>query len=155
MPFPSFEKSAKCLDNRRLGNQRNEAKIILKTILDGDGGWKNHPAVRMWAGHPGALALYLKAIIQEWVARGFQNEAQKVVVENGMIKVWMTKRGRPRTISNVQMPPWLGKKAFHKSHRSNLLRKLPQWYKQFGWKEDDTLPYVWPIEDKQVKTSHL
>jgi hypothetical protein len=33
----------------------------------------------------------------------------------------------------------------HDSHRSNLLRKDPQWYGQFGWTVPDDLPYVWPV----------
>jgi hypothetical protein len=41
-------------------------------------------------------------------------------------------------------PPWLGCDEFHSSHRSNLLRKLPEHYSQFGWSEPNDLPYVWP-----------
>jgi len=33
--------------------------------------------------------------------------------------------------------------AFVNRH-SNLLRKMPEHYKQFGWTEPDTLPYIWP-----------
>jgi hypothetical protein len=43
------------------------------------------------------------------------------------------------------MPPWWGDPAFHASHRSNLLRKDPVWYGQFGWAEPPDLPYVWPV----------
>jgi hypothetical protein len=26
-----------------------------------------------------------------------------------------------------------------------LLRKAPEWYGQFGWRESADLPYVWPV----------
>ena len=39
----------------------------------------------------------------------------------------------------------MGDPAFHASHRSNLLRKDPTYYGAFGWAEDATLPYVWPV----------
>ena len=42
------------------------------------------------------------------------------------------------------LPPWFGDEAFHRSHRSNLLRKEPQWYGQFGWTEPADLAYEWP-----------
>lgn len=45
------------------------------------------------------------------------------------------------------MPPWFGREDFHASHRSNLLRKHPDWYRQFGWYEPDDLPYVWPVRN--------
>ena len=42
------------------------------------------------------------------------------------------------------MPRWLGDEAFHLSHRSNLVRKDPEFYRlRFGDVPDD-LPYVWP-----------
>jgi hypothetical protein len=61
---------AKALDYKRLGKQRVEAYQILNTLKGHSHGWKNHPAVKMWEGHTGALALYMNAMIDEWVARG-------------------------------------------------------------------------------------
>jgi hypothetical protein len=46
---------------------------------------------------------------------------------------------------NTGPPPWLGDNTFHASHKSNLLRKDPVWYGQFGWSEPTDLPYVWPV----------
>ena len=46
--------------------------------------------------------------------------------------------------SEIEMPRWLGDAAFHLSHRSNLVRKDPEFYRpRFGDVPDD-LPYVWP-----------
>lgn len=48
------------------------------------------------------------------------------------------------------LPPWLGDPAFHASHRSNLLRKDPVHYGQFGWTEGPDLPYVWPVPERRA-----
>lgn len=128
LPYPSFISSAQCLDWRRLGKQRVEARQILRTLQHG-GGWANHPAVRMWRGHEGALKLYGDCMIDEWVRRGYRNT---------MPRLW-------NYVDNAgPYPPWFGDLVFHASHRSNLLRKDPDWYGQFGWTEGPDLPYVWP-----------
>ena len=33
----------------------------------------------------------------------------------------------------------------HRSHQSNLLRKEPAYYRQFGWNVPEDLPYFWPV----------
>lgn len=127
LPYPDFDKSVKCLDYRRLGKQRVEAMQILKALRDPSYGWQNHPAVNMWRGCEEALKNYMNVCIQEWVARGYNN-----TMKFEQLDLW-----------EYRIPHWLGDDKFHASHRSNLLRKDPIWYGQFGWEEDDTLPYVW------------
>lgn len=133
LPYSSLHDSVACLDSKRLGKQRVEAMQILNALQRTSGGWINHPAVRMWRGYEPCLQLYLGYCIDEWVRRGYRNT--------------MTK---PLLHGSVQMPPWLGDEALHASHRSNLLRKLPSHYGQFGWKEPPTLPYVWPTPSLTV-----
>lgn len=118
LPYPDFD--ARVLDYRRLGKQRIEAKQIYLAITQG-GGWRNHPAVRMWRGYVVALAHYGVVICREWITRGYRDN-----------------------LSPFVNPPWLGATEFHASHRSNLLRKDPVWYGQFGWVESPELPYQWP-----------
>ena len=67
-----FEKSAACLDTKRLGKQRLEANQILKALDTGQG-WIHHPITKMWAGYENALKFYFNAILREWINRGFQN----------------------------------------------------------------------------------
>lgn len=43
-------------------------------------------------------------------------------------------------------PSWLGDEEFHRSHRSNLLRKNEQHYQQFWPDERNDLEYVWPVQ---------
>lgn len=126
LPVPNFEETAKILDYRRLGKQRVEAKQILNTILNG-GGWKNHPAVKMWRGFESALGLYMDCMIREWIKRGYKNTMPLLLPQEPLI-----------------MPPWIGLEIFHASHRSNLLRKNSKYYSQFGWIESQDLPYYWP-----------
>lgn len=129
LPYPDFQQTAACLDNRRLGKQRVEAYQILRALENPEHGWQRHPAVKMWRGYDDALRLYMNACIEEWVRRGFRNTMLLAPVA-----------GAPT------LPPWLGDPAFHASHRANLLRKDALYYARYGWTDDPTLPYIWPPE---------
>jgi len=129
LPYPSMGLSVRCLDYRRLGKQRVEALQILNALDGKSKGWVNHPATKMWRGYEAALRFYRDLCIEEWVRRGYKNTMQKEDA-HGVIR----------------LPPWLGDESLHASHRSNLLKKDPQHYGQFGWSEPHDLPYVWPEE---------
>lgn len=137
LPYSGFIKSAQCLDRLRLGKQRLEAFQIYKYVTSPNrtGGYSKHPAVLMWRGFPEAIALYYNCIIDEWTRRGFKNHMPHLKICNNLLT----------------MPPWLGDEKLHSSHRSNLLRKDPKWYGQFGWPESPNLPYYWPIWGKDKK----
>ena len=45
----------------------------------------------------------------------------------------------------ARYPPWMRDWGIMTSHRSNLLRKEPDWYNQFGWLVKPDLPYKWPV----------
>lgn len=129
LPFPDFGLSAVCLDNERLGKQRLEALTIYVTLRDGKDLWKDHPAVRMWRGHLGALAWYYNVILSTWKHRGFKNTME------------FLNTGFP-----VIFPPWVGNKDFHRSHQSNLLRKNEDHYRLwFGTTVPKNLDYFWPV----------
>jgi len=125
LPYPDFKKSLQVLDYRRLGKQRVEAYQIIRAIKFG-GGYKNHPAVKMWRGNVNALKLYYNQALDEWIGRGYKNKMTKMVI-----------RGR------IVYPPWIGYEKFHAAHRSNLLRKDPIYYGKFGWQESPDQPYLW------------
>lgn len=138
LPYPNFRRSAECLDNRRLGKQRVEAMQILMTLLDANRGWQNHPAVRMWRGYEYALGLYGIEVCNEWRRRGFRDTCKEKIVE------LMTRLADGADEIRVELPPWLGREDFHRSHQSNLVRKDREHYgRQFPGVPDD-LPYVWP-----------
>lgn len=130
LPVPSVTLSAFYLDRQRLGKQRVEALQILRTLQNRSSGWANHPAVRMWRGHEVALAVYGIAICDEWELRGYVDNCRSkfVVAIDGPLVY----------------PSWFGDEAFHLSHRSNLVRKMPEHYRRFWPDVPDDMPYVWP-----------
>lgn len=138
LPYPSYAESARVLDYRRLGKQRVETKQILLAMNKTTGGWRNHPATKMWRGHEVELALYGAVMCREWVGRGYNDSLHDFFLQT---HYELKSDGRPDT-----PPPWLGDESIHASHRSNLLRKDPAFYGQYGWGESPDLPYVWPVE---------
>ncbi len=131
LPYASYAASARCLDRQRLGKQRVEGYQILRTLLGISQGWRQHPAVRMWAGHEESLAQYTQCCIVEWKRRGYTN--------NIVLPLKVPMMAKP--------PAWLGDVRLHSSHRSNLLRKLPTHYRQYGWSDDPAAPYWWPTQE--------
>jgi len=128
LPHISPLMSARALDNKRLGKQRAEAKQILD-ILDGKiNAWKNHPAVRMWRGYEDFLRYYLNIMILEWIQRGCKNNMKL------------------HSVSVCKSPHWLTDDRLHYSHRANLVRKLPDHYRQQWPEVDPNTPYWWPVE---------
>lgn len=138
LPYPSFIRSACVLDNKRLGNQRGETKQILITLFTGRDAWKNHPAVLMWKGYENSLCQYGIAVCSEWIMRGFKDHQFE----------WFNSK---IDFFDLIVPPWLGLEQLHASHRSNLLRKDPKWYSQFGWTEPPYLPYYWPVKKADLE----
>lgn len=133
LPYSDFAKSASCLDNKRLGKQRVEAKQIYLAIHDPNYGWQNHPAVKMWRHWPISLATYGEFICIEWRSRGFNDSLLPFFQELSAVNT-----------HTKNVPTWCTPE-FCASHRSNLLRKDPVWYSQFNWSEPNNLPYVWPV----------
>ena len=138
LPFPDYEKSAQCLDNKRLGKQRVECLQILNVLTSKKEkvAWQNHPAVKMWKGFEPALLDYTRAVCLEWKSRGFNDTVYDKV--NNLFKF---------NDENKLLPHWFGKEIFHASHRANLLRKNPIWYGILGWKESSDMEYWWPTKN--------
>lgn len=132
LPYSDFPMSARSLDNRRLGKQRVETLQILNALTNPKYGWQSHPAVKMWRGHVPSLVIYGLAICDEWKRRGFNDTCAEKIAAH-----------MPDD-TGFSHPRWIGNADFHASHRSNLLRKEPEHYKQFHWVEGPDLPYVWP-----------
>lgn len=125
---------------------RNKDYLASKCIYTRVTPWYNHPAVKMWRGWECTLMEYSHSICQEWIKRGFKDTCHDkiVILHYGSLNACHIVTDRQQG-HNEYYTPWLGNSAFHASHRSNLLRKDPAWYGQFGWTEPNNLPYVWPI----------
>ena len=128
VPLYTFEDCAKVLDYRRLGKQRVECKQILNAIARGTGGWANHPATKMWKGYEPALRQYMRAVILEWIARGYNNNMEIPPEEP------------------FEFPPWWGDERVHSSHRRSLLEKdIVYYYENHGWEDTPEINYYWPV----------
>lgn len=133
LPYPDFLQSARCLDYKRLGKQRVEVKQLLLALGHAVGQhtpkntWANHPAARMWAAYPEALAYYGFCVCVAWRERGYNDSLlpQFELFEDPAMR----------------LPSWLGDPAFHRSHQSNLKRKDPEYY---NFDVPNNLEYIWP-----------
>ena len=129
LPYADFQKSVEVLDYKRLGKQRVETFQVLNILLERTPtkGWRNHPVTLMWTGYESALKLYQNLTISEWKKRGYNNNMSYESIDPG----------------TLIMPPWFGNEDFHRSHRSNLLRKDYSYYSQY-FDEPIDLEYYWP-----------
>lgn len=131
VPYDTFASSAMCLDYRRLGKQRVETYQLLRANLDITLGWKNHPAALMWRNNINGLIAYGVVMCDEWTKRGYKDTTKEKILALGYA-------------DSSDLPSWWGDPDIHSSHRSNLLRKDPDFYSQWGWNDDPAAPYVWP-----------
>lgn len=158
LPYPSFDHSVACLDRARLGAQRVECAQVLSTLRSLSGereashpaaraavemGWLDLPVVAAWRGHESALRVYLSLALAEWRARGYINAVPSPYDDD-----WQPSAMHPwyrnfSALDRVVVPPWLGDDAVHASHRSYLMRALPEHYAQYDWREPPDLPLAW------------
>ena len=133
LPHKSFRESAECLDMKRLGKQRVEVLQLLNSFHKPNyKGWKNHPAREMWRGHENALALYGMVVCEVWLERGYKDTC------------WNKINAFYDASKPIVIPKWVGNEQFHLSHKSNLIRKNPDHYKQLWSDVPDNIEYVWP-----------
>lgn len=129
LPSRNFIKSAQILDSKRLNKQILECYQILN-VLSGQsptGGWRNHPAVKMWRGHEQTLHMYVNAMIAEAKRRGIKTEKNEENIRNLFDRVGHT--------WGAELPDWY--LDDHKimrivtTHKANLFNKDPMYYAQF------------------------
>ena len=138
LPYPNFLDSAYALDSKRLGKQRVETKQILNALLGLSKGWVHHPATKMWRGHEAALCEYGLTMTRHWIERGYNDSMLPWFLD-------LSEALLPENGYDPSEPEWLGDRAFHRSHQSNLVRKDPVFYGDQFLHVPDNLPYVWPV----------
>lgn len=115
-------------------------QILRALVFPSYKGWKNHPATRMWRGFTAALVAYGVAVCDEWVRRGRADAVGETLLQFSA--------GERPDVEELRragaLPPWLGLEELHVSHRSALIRKLPEHYRPYFPDVPDDLPYVWP-----------
>lgn len=144
LPYADFVASARALDPRRLGKQRVECLQVVRGLTVPDYGWRHHPAVRMWRGHLEALGRYSLTCGEVWTETGRADTCATTLrydlAEAGVERI----RTQDELAAAGALPAWLGDEDFHRSHRSSLLRKDPEFYGARFSDVPDDLPYVWP-----------
>jgi predicted DNA-binding transcriptional regulator AlpA len=131
-----FAVIARTLDNKRLGKQRVEAYQILNALSGKSSGWMNHPATRMWLGHEYSLSVYGAVMCEVWKERGFRDSLQDKFTE--AIGIFYRQ--------NTDSPWWLEEPMLHLTHKSNLVRKEPDWYQ---WDVPNNIPYIWAVPNSR------
>lgn len=149
LPYPDFAASARALDRRRLGKQRVETVQVLRGLTRPGYGWRNHPAVLMWAGYEEALVRYGLDVCARWCEAGHADTCA------GTLTADLTAACGPvgvRTQADLaaagELPPWLGDDDVHVTHRAALVRKDPEFYRPLFGDVPADLPYVWPASDR-------
>ncbi|MEV5434969.1 MSMEG_6728 family protein [Streptomyces sp. NPDC052682] len=149
LPYSDFRATAKALDRRRLGKQRVETLQVLRGLVVPGYGWRHHPAVRMWAGYEEALVRYGLEVCRVWRELGHQDSCAATLVADLLaFRPHVPIREQDALAAAGELPPWLGDPAFHRSHRSALVRKDPVTYAPLFPGVPDDLPYVWPASDR-------
>ena len=129
LPSSNFTTAAHMLDSKRLNKQILEAYQILN-VLSGQsptGGWRNHPAVKMWRGHEMILLKYANAMIQEAKWRGIKTDKNESNINNLYNKASLT--------WGNEEPSWMHNKSklmrIVTTHKANLFKKDPLYYIKF------------------------
>lgn len=153
LPYPDFVRSAAVLDRARLGKQRVETLQLVRALTVEGHGWRHHPAARMWRGHLEALGAYGVAVVATWTAEGRADTTAATMAADlaraGVERV----RTQQELAEAGALPPWLGDEALHRSHRSNLVRKDPDYYRPFFPDVPDDLPYHWPPDPTEARSA--
>jgi len=160
LPYPSFKDSVNCLDTKRKGKQRVESLQILINLLSGiKDTWINHPAAKMWKNYEYYLCEYSIECCKSWISDGYKDtllnnfNALLHADKNYLIKSkspFYTKiekilRWHTKPLEKTEKPFLLRIDEFHNSHKSALLHKNYEYYKQFNWNIEPKLEYFWPV----------
>lgn len=87
----------------------------------------------MRRGHELWLALYGETLCREWIYRGYKDNLLGYFERATLYLDW------------TPDIPW-DTDEFCFSHRSNLIRKMPEYYGPMWPDVPDDLPYVWPVK---------
>ena len=145
LPYADFDKSAHCLDMKRLGKMRVENLQLLNSIKASKEnrpykGWKNHPARKMFYSpelgfdYTNALVELGRAYCLAWRSRGYKDTCLEKISAH-----------RDKSL-HEDIPYWFGRKDIHLSHKSKLIQKHPDYYRPQWPDVVDTLEYLWPVE---------
>lgn len=145
LPYPEFDRSARTLDQKRLGKQRVEVIQIIRALTWSGYGWAHHPAVLMWRDHEEALGRYGLTCCEVWTARGFADTCADTIRTDLSAAGVTSVRSQTALAAADALPPWLGDERLHHSHQSALVRKEPSHYSATFPGVASDVPAYWPV----------
>jgi hypothetical protein len=116
LPYSDFHRSAKCLSDRHLAEQRSSIREAIYALTIP--GVKRPHWTGPWEGHVTQLLHLCDATLRERRRRGRD--------ERGVVP-WMLDHHDP-------LPEWLNDPAYHGNQRMLLLREDPTHYNRMGWR---------------------
>lgn len=138
----SLTRSLDDLDDARLGKQRVEGLQIIQTLTGVSDAYKNHPVMFMWRTYESALIIYTMMACVAWQRRGFADSTFWKVAR-------IAEALEKQELFLYERPPWVDDVDFLRSHRSNLIRKVPERYGPLFKGTPKDLPYLWPVVDDE------
>lgn len=139
-PYPDFESSVACLDDKRLRRVLQMTKDILEQLDKHKPGDRLPPGAKMWLGYIPSLVHYGVAVCREMTTRGYN-------VSGTFHRIRAYTKG-VGILKKVDHPVWLEMKDVHQAHRAMLLKKANAHFKQFKWRVKKNQPMVWPTKLK-------
>jgi pyrimidine dimer DNA glycosylase len=119
LPYPDFYRSAKCLTDEHLMEQRNFCRNAIQAIAVPGSTLRPRPVnVVIWDNHINALLRLCDATLRE--------RRRRKADERGTTPWMLWKRDQPA-------PMFIGDKEFHDEHKRNLMHLSPSHYGRMGW----------------------
>jgi hypothetical protein len=112
LPYPDFRRSAKCLTNQHLDEQRRTVRRLIQEIVvlqKDDSEWSNH----------------VSTLLQ--ICDATLDERRRRKIDERGVTPWMLDHGDPP-------PPWLGDPKYHEQHRRALMHLDPGHYGRMKWR---------------------
>jgi hypothetical protein len=118
MPYPDYRRSAKCLSNSDLMQQRAACRRLIGVMHS-----RQHSDWQEWMSEWVNMG---DAVLHATDATLEEMERRRMTGPFG-VTPWMLKKNTPP-------PDWLGNKAFHDMYKTVLLRANPGHYGKMGWR---------------------
>ena len=164
MTSTNMKKNFKNLDNKRLGNQRNETKLIINVLEGKSEGYKNHTAVRSFLSNDKktlknniqSLKIYFNHCLREWIKRGNKNNMEFYDIDEKYV-FYEDQNGN----DNCTILPWFFSfRPYILSHRASLLRKDKLFYENKFIIDDELKPYInkgyfWPCNYEEMSEDNF
>jgi len=116
LPYPDYRRSAKCLTDDHLKEQRNFIREAIRTLIIPGRLSKALVNVAVWEGHMTSLLQLCEATLDE--------RRRRKIDERG-VTPWML---------DHEDPPLMFDKAFHDGMKRVLLKANPLHYGRMGWR---------------------